>query len=373
MMQRSATATSVQVVGSGRRRRSVTDVADANAGKTDLQLSELLAELTLDMCRKSFCLSCPECVARQARVDRAAFESRRTLVTQLTGAIDASVAMGVPLDAASLAVLLRLPSTIRAEVWLELLGARNLRRKSPGVYERLLAFSSEQSQRIVRDVGRTFPAHPLFDDGAPGQVALLNVLRAYSIFDSELGYCQGMSFIVGMLLLLGMREEEAFWAFVALIKDRKLHGLFADQLPLLKTLLYQFDRLIELRMAKLFSHFKENNVTPLLYASEWFSTVFCYGFALPTSFRIWDMFLVHGTSFLLRTALAVLVLSQEQLLKMGFDELLVFFKRDAQALPPAELINAALSITLDAALLDQLAQEHDHPATQSYLGSMVWN
>lgn len=294
-------------------------------------------------------------------------------MSSLVNAIDASTSLGTPLDASSMAVLCRMPTVVRAEVWLALLGTRNLRRKSPGVYERLLAFSSDQSQRIVRDVGRTFPAHSLFDDGAPGQVALLNVLRAYSIFDSELGYCQGMSFIVGLLLLLGMREEEAFWSFVALIKDRKLHGLFADELPLLKTLLYQFDRLIEMRMPKLFSHFKENNVTPLLFASEWMSTVFLYGFALPTSFRIWDLFLVYGTPFLLRTALAVLVRAQDQLLKMSFDDMLVYFKSMGKTIAANDLITTALAIELDARVLQQLADEFEHPATQTYLSTMVWN
>lgn len=48
----SSTNSSALAVFNGRRRRSVTDVADAHTDKNDLQLSELLAELTLDMCRK---------------------------------------------------------------------------------------------------------------------------------------------------------------------------------------------------------------------------------------------------------------------------------------------------------------------------------
>jgi hypothetical protein len=312
-------------------------------------------------------------VTRQQRIDRPLFDTRRALVSTIVSAIDRSVSLNAPLDSATVSVLLRLPNVVRAELWLALLGTRDLRRKSPGVYARLLAFSSDQSKRIVRDVGRTFPAHPLFDDGAPGQVALLNVLRAYSIFDSELGYTQGMSFIVGILVMLGMREEEAFWSFVALIKDRKLNGLFADQLPLLHSLLYQFDRLVEMRMPKLFSHFKANNVTPLLFASEWFSTLFCYGFAPATSFRVWDFYLVHGISFLLRTALAVLVRAQDALLRMEFDDMIGFFKSMGQSLQANDLLPAALAIELDPQLLRQLAEEFEHPATQTYLNSSVWN
>lgn len=35
----------------------------------------------------------------------------------------------------------------------------------------------------------------------PGQLALYNLLKAYSLLDEEVGYCQGLSFIAGVLLL----------------------------------------------------------------------------------------------------------------------------------------------------------------------------
>ena len=46
-----------------------------------------------------------------------------------------------------------------------------------------------------------------------GQASLRRVLKAYSVYDREIGYCQGMNFIAGMFLTL-MPEEEAFWLLV---------------------------------------------------------------------------------------------------------------------------------------------------------------
>jgi hypothetical protein len=85
-----------------------------------------------------------------------------------------------------------------------------------------------------------------------------------------------MSFVVGIFLLLGLREEECFWAFVSLVKGRGLGGLYANDLPLLRSLLYQLDRLIEIRMPKLFSHFKENG-TQLFVFFFFFFFFFCFG------------------------------------------------------------------------------------------------
>lgn len=50
--------------------------------------------------------------------------------------------------------------------------------------------------------GRTFPGHPYFSTQlGPGQLALYNLLKAYSLLDKDVGYCQGLSFIAGILLM----------------------------------------------------------------------------------------------------------------------------------------------------------------------------
>lgn len=55
---------------------------------------------------------------------------------------------------------------------------------------------------IRRDIARTYPEHDFFKekDGL-GQESLFNVMKAYSLHDREVGYCQGSAFIVGLLLM----------------------------------------------------------------------------------------------------------------------------------------------------------------------------
>ena len=50
--------------------------------------------------------------------------------------------------------------------------------------------------------GRTFPGHPYFSmQLGNGQLALFNLLKAYSLMDQDVGYCQGLSFVAGILLM----------------------------------------------------------------------------------------------------------------------------------------------------------------------------
>lgn len=69
-------------------------------------------------------------------------------------------------------------------------------------YPTLLKNLTEHQHAIFIDLGRTFPNHKYYKDPLGlGQLSLFNLLKAYSILDPELGYCQGLGFICGVLLL----------------------------------------------------------------------------------------------------------------------------------------------------------------------------
>lgn len=69
-------------------------------------------------------------------------------------------------------------------------------------YETLLKSLTEHQHAIFIDLGRTFPNHNYYKQPLGlGQLSLFNLLKAYSILDPELGYCQGLGFICGVLLL----------------------------------------------------------------------------------------------------------------------------------------------------------------------------
>lgn len=60
------------------------------------------------------------------------------------------------------------------------------------------------------------------------QYALLHVLAAYSVWNEEVGYCQGMSHIAALLLMY-VEDEMAFWCLDTLMRSPRhyLHGRLA--------------------------------------------------------------------------------------------------------------------------------------------------
>ena len=51
-------------------------------------------------------------------------------------------------------------------------------------------------------------------------------------------------------------------------------------------------------------------VSPSFFASEWFSTLFAYGFPISTTFRIWDVLFLEEKEYLFRISLAMIFLAK---------------------------------------------------------------
>uniref|UniRef100_A0ACB8FMM3 Uncharacterized protein n=1 Tax=Sphaerodactylus townsendi TaxID=933632 RepID=A0ACB8FMM3_9SAUR len=79
---------------------------------------------------------------------------------------------------------------------------------------------------------------------------------AYSIYNTEVGYCQGMSQITALLLMY-MNEEDAFWALVKLLSGPKhaMHGFFVPGFPKLLRFQEHHDKIMKKCLSKLKQHF----------------------------------------------------------------------------------------------------------------------
>lgn len=66
------------------------------------------------------------------------------------------------------------------------------------------------------------------------QKRLFNILTAYSMFNSEVGYCQGMNHICALLIMYLSDDEDAFWGMHSLLCTRKysMHGKYCNILLL---------------------------------------------------------------------------------------------------------------------------------------------
>lgn len=97
-------------------------------------------------------------------------------------------------------IRLGIPFSLRGMMWQLFSGSKDDALEEQ--YRELLNETSSHEKLIQRDLARTFPGHDYFKErGGDGQEGLFNVVKAYSLYDPEVGYCQGLAFVVGPLLL----------------------------------------------------------------------------------------------------------------------------------------------------------------------------
>jgi len=124
------------------------------------------------------------------------------------------------------------------------------------------------------------------------------------------------------------------------------------------------ERLLELELPELYQHFKNEEVQPGLYASEWFSTLFAYSFPLEIVVRLWDVYLEEGNEYLFKIALAILKLSHDELLHLPFEQIIFHLKsRQGLVTVPADLVIklADSSTIVNKQLLDSLELRYNTP------------
>lgn len=112
-----------------------------------------------------------------------------------------------------------------------------------------------------------------FKEKNKGYESLKKVLSAFSCYDQQVDYVQGMNFIAGQLIV-HCNSTVAFWLFVELIEECELRDIFQQNLPGLTKHTYIIRLLVKKHLPKLHEHFEQFNVRPEMYASDWIFSVF---------------------------------------------------------------------------------------------------
>jgi len=207
----------------------------------------------------------------------------------------------------------------KAHMWLVHSGARNAKERNPDVYKNLVEVSRMQSVpasvQIDKDLARTFPGHPLFQEKSFLCEKMKRILEVYSLHDSNVGYCQGMNFLVGFLLLF-MEEEDCFWTLDAIVEkilptyyDTQMLGVQVDN-----EVLTHFMRVY---LPDISSHLEGLGVTLSLCSIQWFLCLFVNNFPAETTIRLWDSVMCKGRDTLIAVALGILSLNESQILSLN--------------------------------------------------------
>ncbi|XP_054709273.1 USP6 N-terminal-like protein [Uloborus diversus] len=224
-----------------------------------------------------------------------------------------------------------IPNAVRGEVWCRVLEVTQIKQEQEGKYLEMrdkAKLLSPDIKQIDLDVNRTYRNHIMFRERyCVKQQALFNVLAAYSIYNMEIGYCQGMSQIAALLLMY-MNEEESFWALSRLMSDDKhaMHGFFIPGFPKLQRFQEHHDKILTRFLPKLKKHLDKYEIHTSLYTLKWFFQCFLDRVPFTLTLRLWDIYMYEGEIVLTAMSYTLLKLHRKTLLKMNMEDLVEFLQ-----------------------------------------------
>eukprot|EP00116_Pleurobrachia_bachei_P006253 sb/3466515/ len=237
------------------------------------------------------------------------------------------------------------PNSLRGRVWPQLLKLQQIKEINekalgPDLYERMKQTSKKRSShrdivQIDLDIHRTFRNHEMFQlKYDVMQQKLFNVLSAYSVFNTSVGYCQAMSSLAAFLLMY-LKEEEVFWALTSLLRSAKyqMNNLYVQDLEKLHRLIDHHLILRKKFTHTVHKHLKKQEFIPSLYVTRWFMKNFLDSVPFSLNLRMWDIFLYEGEEISIAMSLCILRTFKKTLVKLNMEQLQEFF----QVLPEKQL------------------------------------
>jgi len=235
-----------------------------------------------------------------------------------------------------------IPNQIRSIVWTLALGNdlkitsevyTRLKKAKNHTFIRTTSHSDSQSpngcvetrpiqDQINSDLPRTFPAFSCFRPGGPLHMTVKNVLETYVYSRPDIGYVQGLSYIAANICLQCGDEYLAFQSLANIIQKEHMYAFFKlDQREI-----YSYYKVYEMAMRdnklgkRVLKRLELLNIHPHLYLFNWMQTLFLKVLPIKVANRIWDCFLLEGTSYLIRISVALMNNFSKTLLNGTFED-----------------------------------------------------
>ncbi|KAH0538164.1 hypothetical protein FGG08_005222 [Glutinoglossum americanum] len=164
----------------------------------------------------------------------------------------------------------------------------------------------EWFRSIRRDVKEAYPELRIFQEGGPLNQGLVDVLMAYAMYRSDIGYVYG-THLIAAHLILNLSPPSSFITLANLL-NRPLPLAFYTSEP---TAISRAHNLLDRALAYKFPHLRTHlaktlALPPSSYLDPMLRTLFTLHLPLDVASRVWDVYAFEGDAFLVRTAVGVL-------------------------------------------------------------------
>jgi TBC1 domain family member 6 len=255
-----------------------------------------------------------------------------------------------------------IPPNLRGAAWFWYAGGPGKMAKEPGLYRDMLKRVSEgelsdnDREHIERDLNRTFPDNVKFkpdptttldaqaDAGGGAEAkranvepetpivqALRRVLQAFAVHNPNIGYCQSLNFIAGLLLLFLDQDEEKAFVLLNIVTTTYLPGTHGVALEGANIDIAVLMSCIKDSLPTIWAKLDDKGPAALVGATSralrmptislattaWFMSLFVGTLPIESVLRVWDCLFFEGSKTLFRIALAIFKTGEKAILSVS--------------------------------------------------------
>ncbi|KAI1412474.1 TBC domain-containing protein [Hypoxylon sp. FL1857] len=156
---------------------------------------------------------------------------------------------------------------------------------------------------------RTWVDLRIFQVGAPLHESLIDVLRAYAMYRSDIGYVCGCNTVAAILLLNLATPAAAFIALANVLNRPLPFSFYASDVGAKTSAFNLILQTLSTKAPRLHQHLTnpELSLEPDDYLCDVFTSCFTRHFSLDECTRLWDVYVFEGDAVLIRAAVALLI------------------------------------------------------------------
>mmetsp|Transcript_20356 Transcript_20356/g.36210 ORF Transcript_20356/g.36210 Transcript_20356/m.36210 type:complete len:427 (+) Transcript_20356:270-1550(+) len=241
----------------------------------------------------------------------------------------------------------------QGRIWLELALPTSLLPRDADLSFALdenLKLSEIQEHQLRLDIPRTYPSIEYFED--PSVLSSFErLLRAVAIACPDLGYVQGMNFLVAYVLIHSKTEDVALRIIIEMMTNPKynLRDVFAEGLSNLMKLTDALKIILHDRDPELADHLEAQGIDQYFFAFQWVVTLFAYSMPFDALQHVWDIFFAKSWEGFFAICMVLISDQRETLITSEFEGLCSTLKECARN-PRSDFYERANKVAFSTAI-----------------------
>ena len=174
---------------------------------------------------------------------------------------------------------------------------------------------------IKKDLLRTMPDDISFKYGKENYNKLYHILSAYSNYNKNIGYAQGLNFLAAICLCIFKDEIDSFIFLDGLIQKFKFENLFGIKNEQLNVKLKQIESCVNKWCPEINKYLQTKLLNYDFFTCKWMVTLFSNSMNTKYLFQLWDYMIVFGWKFFKFFVIAVIKFNENKILNSSLEKI----------------------------------------------------